>query len=367
MPATAGETATENTYLIITTQAGENVVLDALAEESVIAEEENVITASLTKAEATSVAGMDETLYVEEDLDVVACGINDSGDEAGTGEWNLQMIEAHGQEADAASVASVKVAVIDSGVSYSDDINVVERKNFVEGDGKVSILYEDGSGHGTAIAGIIGARDNDMGVTGVCPDVEIYSARVLDDSNHTSLSKLIAGINWAVEQDVDIMNLSLGCAQDSPALHHALAQAEQAGILIIGAAGNGGNVMYPAAYNEVMAVGAVGTDGLHSENSSVGEELELVAPGEQILSTGMFDGVMTCGGSSMAAAHVTGVAAALWGQDKGVTAGFIRSLMDVSAKVYDDTELYGYGLIDMENAFANYESVKTSYVESADV
>ena len=90
VPATAGETATENTYLIITTKAGEDVVLDALTEESVITEEENVITASLTKTEAASVAGMDETLYVEEDLDVIACGVDDAGEE-GSDEWNLQM------------------------------------------------------------------------------------------------------------------------------------------------------------------------------------------------------------------------------------------------------------------------------------
>lgn len=339
-------------------------VLSLAGETDCLFVEGNVISVSMTEEGAEQLAQAGGVEIVEKDIDIVALGEEQVCVDA-EAEWNMQMIHATSKKQGAGN-GKIKVAVIDSGINYSDDINVVERRNFVEGDDKISILYEDGSGHGTAVAGIIAAMDNDLGITGVVPGVAVYSARVLDDQNRASLSKVIAAIEWAMEKDVNIINLSLGCMQDSEALHNVLKKAKQQGILVIAAAGNGGEVMYPAAYDEVLAVAPVGTDGIISENSSTGSQVELVAPGEQILSTGMFDGVMTCGGSSMAAAHVTGVAAALWEQDVTASSEFIRKLMDVSARVYDDKEVYGYGLVDLENAYENYENFKMVYEEDID-
>lgn len=355
----------EDAYIVVVDDAAETEqVLSVVGDTDCIFMEGNVISVSMTEEEAEKLAQSDEVEIVEKDIDIVALGEEQACADVGT-EWNMQMIHADSPK-QGADNEKIKVAVIDSGINYSDDINVVERRNFVEGDDKVSVLYEDGSGHGTAIAGIIAAMDNGLGITGVAPGVDIYSARVLDDQNHASLSRVIAAVEWAMEKDVNIINLSLGCMQNSEALHNILKKAKQQGILVIAAAGNGGDVMYPAAYDEVVAVASVGTDGIISENSSTGSQVELVAPGEQILSTGMFDGMMTCGGSSMAAAHVTGVAAALWQQDAAVSSEFIRKLMNVSARGYNDEEVYGYGLVDLKNAYKNYEDIKSSYEEGID-
>jgi len=255
----------------------------------------------------------------------------------------------------------VKVAIIDSGIDYSEDITVYERKNFVPGEDEVSILYEDASGHGTSVAGIIAAKENELGVTGVNENVELYSAKVLDMNNSAPVSRVIEAINWAIEKDVDIINLSLGTATYSASLDNAIKRAYNEGILLIAAAGNGDGVEYPAAFDEVMAVGAVGIDGKVCKDSAKGEELDIVAPGEQIPSTGAFDGVMVSGGTSMATPHVTGAASVLLQKNKEVPTDFIRELLCASAKCAGDENECGSGIVDLQYAMECYDEAWKEY------
>ena len=274
-------------------------------------------------------------------------------------EWNLQMVNA--EDASPEATRKIKLALIDSGVDYTDDIDVKLRKNFVPGHEEVSILYEDISGHGTSVAGILAAKDNGEGVTGINPNLELYSAKVLDEERKAPVSRVVEAIYWAIENDVDIINISFGTTTDSEELYEAIHAAYDAGILIVAAAGNSGVVEYPAAYGEVIAVGSVDNMGNRSEGSAVGDALELVAPGELVLSTGAFYGVAVFSGTSMAAPHVAGIASLLWEKDPDCSADFIRFLLASTANLYGNPEEYGNGVVDYEEALRRYDELKAAY------
>lgn len=274
-------------------------------------------------------------------------------------EWNIQAVQADGVSE--TSTQKVKVAILDSGIDYTGDIDVKMRKNFIPGQDTIYAIYEDSVGHGTNVAGIIAAKDNDIGITGLNPNVELYSARILDDNLQAPISRVVDAIYWAIDNKVNIINISFGTMTDSEALHQAIKDAYDQGILIIAAAGNHGEVEYPAAYEEVIAVGSVDTNGDRSDGSAIGEELELVAPGEQILSTGSFGGVSVGDGTSLAAPHVTGIASILWQKDLSCSSDFIRTLLATSANQYGEREEYGYGLVDLKYALKQYKKLKKIY------
>lgn len=275
-------------------------------------------------------------------------------------EWNMAMIRKEGAVEEKVS-DKVKVAVIDSGVDFGNDVELRNYIDLVPGYEECLPYYIDITGHGSAVAGIIAAEDNEKGITGINPNVDLYSARVLDENNAAPASRVIEAIYWAIEQDVDIINMSFGMKEDSQALHHAIKDAYNHGILLVAAAGNHGTVEYPAAYDEVVAVGAVDSEGAVCENSARGEQVELVAPGEKVASTGAFEGTLICSGTSMAAPHVTGVASLLWEKDRTVSAGFIRALLKASANGYGVGNAYGSGLVDYAYAEKIYDSFKAGY------
>ncbi len=290
-------------------------------------------------------------------------------------EWNIQAIKADNVDTELTSNQSavsgpavsvvtgskVKVAIIDSGIDYTSDIDVYLRKNFIPGEDAISIIYEDITGHGTSIAGIIAAKDNERGIIGINPNVELYSARVLDSNLIAPISRVVEAIYWAIDNKVNIINMSYGTATDSEALKRAIQDAYNEDILIVAAAGNNGEIEYPAAYDEVIAVGSVNSKGERSDSSATGEDLELMAPGEQILSTGGFGGVTVASGTSMASPHVAAVASVLWQRDLNCSSDFIRTLLDLSANKYGDDTEYGYGLVDLKYALEQYDELKSIY------
>ena len=132
--------------------------------------------------------------------------------------------------ADKANINSnqkVKVAIIDSGVDAISGIKVKERINLVDDKEDNLLFFEDYSGHGTSVAGIIAGSNGENNVEGINPNVELYSAKVLDDNNAAPISRVIEGIYWAIEQDVDIINLSLGTTVYSEALEKATGKLTQ--------------------------------------------------------------------------------------------------------------------------------------------
>ncbi len=299
-------------------------------------------------------------VHLEEDITLYACGVDASeqiNDQISADQqWNLGMISASEEERKAADNDSdIKVAIIDSGVSYTTDINVKKSINLVPGEEEILPFYEDVTGHGTSVAGVICASENGFGTTGVNPYATLYSVKVLDDNNQSPLSRVIEGIYWCIENDIDIINMSFGTSQYSEAFQKAVKAADQAGILMVAAAGNvnngnGAAVQYPAAFPEVIAVGSVDAQGKRSSISATGDEIEIMAPGEKIPSTGFLDIVIQTEGTSLSASHVSGAASILWGMNPDKPASFIRSLLNQSARPAGQAEEYGNGILDIEYA-----------------
>jgi minor extracellular protease Epr len=220
---------------------------------------------------------------------------------------------------------------------------------------------DDDNGHGTVLAGIIGAQDNNIGIVGVAPGAEIYAVKVIGRDGNGDTSAVVKGIKWSIANQMQIINLSFGDPNQLPGeVVNALQEAYEAGILIIAGAGNSGrngsadSICYPAKYDMVLSVGSTDQYNIKSEFSSTGPRLDVVAPGQNITSCNNQGGYSISSGTSNSAAYVTGVAALLISNgvsDNQVIKQILESgAIDLGAPGYD-TE-YGYGLINAEKAIS---------------
>ncbi len=275
-------------------------------------------------------------------------------------EWNIHAVNADNAAEETIS-RKVKVAVLDSGVDYVTGINLAGYVNFIEGEEELSPIFQDLTGHGTGIASII-SGNGETGIYGVNPNAELYSVKVLDSENKAPLSRIIQGIYWCIEQDMDIINMSFGTPIYSKALEQAVKDAYDAGLLMIAAAGNDGEaVEYPAAFPETMAVAATNSEAEISEFSNTGKELDVAAPGEKVRVAAFFDGNQVTHGTSIATPHVTGAASLLWEKDLTKSNEFIRQLITESAKAIEGTD--ECGLLDVGYAERIYDAFAETYHE----
>jgi minor extracellular protease Epr len=261
--------------------------------------------------------------------------------------WNLKSIQAENAWADGFTGKGVKIAIIDSGVASHQDLKIKEGVSFV-GDS-----YTDGHGHGTHIAGIIAAQHNGFGVAGIAPNAEIYAVKAIEDDGFGSVDTIIQAIDWSIHNDMDLINLSFGDLESSDALHEAIKQAKQAGILIIASSGNegtaqgtGNTMIYPARHEEVIAVASVNKNLKRSTFSSTGEDNDFAAPGEDIYSTYLNGQYATYQGTSLAAPHIAGLFALLMEQfpylnEEELYAAMKSYVEDLGTPGFD--EWYGYG------------------------
>lgn len=244
----------------------------------------------------------------------------------------------------------VKVAVLDTGVASHPDLQVDGGATFVEGTSD----YTDDNGHGTHVTGTIAALDNREGVVGAAPDASIYAVKVLDKDGQGTYSQVIQGIEWAIENKADIISMSFGGKTESQALHQAIQAATERGILVIAAAGNEGlgadTVLYPARYPEVISVGAVDQAYKRAAFSSTGPRVDLMAPGVDILSTTANGSYGVLSGTSMAAPHVTGAAAALWSKHKRWSSEEVKKQLFETATRLGDERQYGKGMVNLAYA-----------------
>lgn len=210
----------------------------------------------------------------------------------------------------------ITIAILDTGcdVTHPDlSKQIIGGRNFTEDDKGDLDVYTDYNGHGTHVAGTIAAVQNNNGVIGVAPEASLLILKVLDKNGSGQYDWIINGINYAVEQKVDIISMSLGGSEDVPELHKAIQNAIANQILVVCAAGNEGDgndfsdeLSYPASYNEVISVGAINLHRNSSEFSNSNNEVDLVAPGEEILSTYLNGTYAKLSGTSMATPHVSG-------------------------------------------------------------
>ena len=226
-------------------------------------------------------------------------------------QWALPVIGAPEAWASLpADAPKITVAVIDSGVCADHpDLSgrILNGWDFLEQDA----IPQDDFGHGCAVSGVIAANLNDgIGIAGVAPNAQIMPLRVLNAQGVGSYSDVAAAIVYATDNGAQIINLSLGGSSSSSTLESAINYADSHGVMVIAAAGNtGGSVLYPAAYEPVIAVASVDRDLQRSSFSSYGPEIDLLAPGRDILTTKRDGSYGLVSGTSFAAPHVAGVAA----------------------------------------------------------
>jgi serine protease len=201
----------------------------------------------------------------------------------------------------------------------------------------------------------VAAVDNEVGVIGVAPEAYLYGVKVLDRTGSGYVSDVIAGIEWATSQGMDVISMSLGGGY-SESMETACSEADDAGIVVVAAAGNSGpgddTVNYPAKHESVIAVSATNDGDSLADFSSRGEEVELAAPGVSIYSTYRGGGYATMQGTSMACPHVAGTAALVIysgiGDNDAVRARLQSTAENLGATGKDDW--YGYGLVDAGEA-----------------
>ncbi|AEM38991.1 peptidase S8 and S53 subtilisin kexin sedolisin [Pyrolobus fumarii 1A] len=283
--------------------------------------------------------------------------------------------------------SEIEVAVIDSGVDL-DHPDLADNIKWCVAvlNGRISNRCSDVNGHGTHVTGTIAALDNEIGVVGVAPEVEIYMIKALKNSGSGSWSDLIIAIDLAVrgpdgvidadgdgvivgdpEDDApEVISMSLGGYDPPPELQEVIAAAYSYGIVIVAAAGNEGldTPAYPAAYPEVIAVGAI------DENATVPDwsnrNPEVTAPGVDILSTYPDDSYAVLSGTSMATPHVSGTVALIQaarlaqglpllppGTEDDLTTDTVRGILHLTAVDLGDPgydTLYGYGVINAYDA-----------------
>ncbi|MGP4113362.1 S8 family serine peptidase [Streptomyces sp. 4N509B] len=293
----------------------------------------------------------------------------------GTGPHPLIEQLALRQAWDLSTGADVTVAVIDSGV---DDRHPDLAENVGRGSEYTVVPYERGFdhatperqrdcvGHGTAVAGLVAARraEGDR-MTGVAPDARVYPVRLVDDVARVTPDTLAAAIDDAVASgEADVINLSLAVPRDDDAVREAIAAAVAADVVVVAAAGNEGNrnvtggLMYPAAYDGVLAVGAVDARGRPLDSSNAGPWVDLAAFGDDLVAPAPGgSGYRYASGTSAAAAQVAGAAALVRSLLPELTAEQVARRLTESATLLGGAvnERTGHGLVDPFGALTHLD------------
>ena len=289
--------------------------------------------------------------YVEPDYPVLAADTIPN-DPSFPSQYGLTAIRApQGWDLSSGS-SSVTIAFMDSGVDLAHPElagKIVPGYDFVNNDN----VPQDDYGHGTHVAGIAAALGNNgLGIAGVSWGARIMPVKVLDSSGGGSVSGLAAGIVWAADHGAQIINMSLGTLSYSQVLQDAVTYADGNGILMTAASGNTNSnvVLYPARFPQVMAVAATDASNQRASFSNYGPEIDIAAPGDNILSL-LPGGYGILSGTSMATSYVSGLAAILFGYTNNPTA--VRD--DLEATALDisppGADIYtGAGLIQMDAA-----------------
>ena len=276
--------------------------------------------------------------------------------------WGIDKIDAKLVWPSGNTADPVKLAIIDTGIDVKHPDLTANLKGGVSTVGYTT-SYNDDNGHGTHVAGIVGAVDNEIGVIGAGPAIDLYAVKVLDRRGSGYLSDVIEGLDWAIAHGMQVVNMSLGTSADVLSFREAVQRVNSAGIVQVAAAGNsGGSVIYPAAYPEVIAVSATDNTDTIASWSSRGPEVDLAAPGVSIYSTYKGQKYKTLSGTSMAAPHVAGAAALVLNSAIGaydLNGNGVWDPIEVQNKLQDKAvdlgshgfdNLYGWGLVNAFNA-----------------
>lgn len=282
-------------------------------------------------------------------------------------QWGPTKINAPGAWDLEVGDSSVKLAIVDTGVDY-DHEDLQDRFGFLNG---IDIVNGDddpmpdpgvsGDEHGTHCAGIAAATiNNNKGIAGMA-QVTLLAVKVFNGRTGYA-SDVAQGIRWAADNGANVISLSLGGGSVSY-LEDACEYAWNQGLILVASSGNDDHlgVDYPAAYETVIAVGAIDQNDQRCSypgwwGSNYGQELELVAPGHEILSTVLSNSYSEKDGTSMATPHVSGVAALILSSNLGLTNQQVRDILDTAADDLGEAgrDIYfGFGRVDAYEAVLN--------------
>jgi len=286
----------------------------------------------------------------------------------------------------------IRIAIVDSGTatSHQDLVKITRGYDIINKTQDASSWSVDTLSHGSHCAGVIAGKDSSWGVRGFAPEAEIHTCKLFPGGQ---ISQLIEALEYCIEKQIDVVNLSLGGAEPSEALEQQIVRAKQAGVACIVAAGNSsGAVQYPASSPNVLAVAAIGRinefppDSYHVQSitpqvdangyfaarfSCFGPEVGVCAPGVAITSSVPENNFAAWDGTSMAAPHVTGLAAlvlahhpefqAAVGQRSAERVERLFQLIKMSCRqvVPGDQRRTGYGLPDVVRAVGLAPSYST--------
>ncbi|PKL00274.1 MAG: hypothetical protein CVV56_06765 [Tenericutes bacterium HGW-Tenericutes-1] len=267
--------------------------------------------------------------------------------------------------------SSIIVAIIDTGidtdhVEFSGRISTLSY-NVTTNTAGISAV-EDDDGHGTMVAGVIGAiRGNNIGIAGITNNTMLMVIKANEDNVDTfKESNIIEAIYYAVDNGADVINLSLGSTYANPLTDEAIDYATEHGVLVVAASGNEGNdiPMYPASFENAISVSAVDSGQLVSSYSNFNEFVDIAAPGTQIYTTSLDGTYSSVSGTSFASPHVAGIIALYLSSYPTATVNEVKTLLYGGARDLGDAGLdvyYGHGLV---NALSMFSSVyhQVSYV-----
>ncbi|KZM52887.1 peptidase S8 [Geobacillus stearothermophilus] len=270
-------------------------------------------------------------------------------------QWNLPAIHTEAGWTLSRGKQTVPVAIIDSGVDLTHP-DLIRRL----GPG-YNVLADDRSpndenGHGTHVAGIIASQpNNDEGVAGITWFNPIMAVKALNADGYGTSIDVAKGIRWAVDHGAKVINLSLGNYQPSSVLEEAIRYADAHDVVLVAASGNDSTSQpsFPAAYPEVISVGAVNPDLSYALYSNYGDYVDVVAPGTNIASTFTGHRYAALSGTSMAAPHVAALAALIRSVNPRLSNDEVRSIILESADDLGERgkdPYYGYGLINVYRA-----------------
>jgi subtilisin family serine protease len=339
------------------------------------------------RAVADSLRRSSRVEYAELDCAAQALDVITPTDPGWYHQWGPRQIYAPAAWATLTHTVDITIAVVDSGIKLDHPDLAGQRwinpgeipGNLVDDDGNGKIddvngwhFYQycvagtctprenanvqDDYGHGTHVAGIAAAAlDNGIGIAGVAPQARIMPVKVIDQYGVAFYSDIALGIVYAADNGARVINLSLGGKPDSQTLRDAVDYARARGALVVAAAGNdGGAVLHPAAYNPVLAVAATDQADQVAYFSNRGPQVDAAAPGVDIYSTWPWvTGYFTKSGTSMAAPHISGVAALIWSQyplSSSLSVAYLitSTAVDIATPGWD--EQAGWGRVDAYRA-----------------
>lgn len=269
-------------------------------------------------------------------------------------QWPLEVLPFEGAFSYAEKAENtVTVAVIDSGISaVHPDLKRKIRKdgyNFINNNTNTA----DSNGHGTQVAGTIAATaGNNLGITGYTGtyDVDILPIKIMDEDGKGSSSDIIRAVNFALEKNVDVINLSLGSKTFSSTEERTMETAADKGVIIIASAGNEGSSsrFYPASHDSVFSIGSHSERMTHSDFSNYNSNIDFSAPGEYIYTTKSDGSYSYKSGTSFSAPVFASIVAMMKSLDPSLQGNEIKNLMQLAALDLGSAgkdNYFGYGTV----------------------